>query len=72
MKGCFVIWLHPSFYSIISFNMNSVKSFFYLLLINAIVFYYRHRIKVSAHLELKQTKNITHFLLLKAHTHWRF
>ena len=27
--------------------------------------------KNCAHIELKKTKNITHFLLLKAHAHWR-
>ena len=66
MERRFVIWLHTSF---LRYKLN--------ILINAIDLYYRHRKKISfikkertcAHLELKETKNITHFLLLKAHSH---
>ena len=46
---------------------------FDLWLINAIDLHYRHRkkylLRPCAHLELKETKNITHFVLLKAHPH---
>ena len=45
-------------------------------LINAIDLHYRHRIKIFfikkehvAHIGLKETKNITYFLLFKAHPH---
>ena len=51
-----------------------------LYLIKAIDLHYRHRIKIffvkkiiiektCAHLELKETKNIADFLLLKVHPH---
>ena len=57
---------------------NSFKIVFDLQLINAIDLHYRHRMKIyfikkeMCALELKETENIIHFLLLKAHPHSRF
>ena len=64
MKRRLVIWLHsiwPGVYNVISLNITPLKSF----LISS---------EPCAHLELKETKNITHLLRLKAHpqsSNWR-
>ena len=71
MERLFVIWFYPSL-PWLNYP-NSFKMAFDLWLINAIDLHYRHRkkylLRPCAHLELKETKNITHFILLKAHPH---
>ena len=73
MERRFVIWLHPSFLNVISLNITPLKSFLissqltqliYIIVIEQNIFYEE---RVCAHLGLKKTWNITHFLLLKAH-----
>ena len=68
--GYFTSPIFPQYYKP---QYNSFKIVFDLYFINAIDLHYCYRIKIffkkrrCVHLELKETKSITHFLLLKAY-----
>ena len=75
MERRFVIWLHPPFCNVISLNITPLKLFLTSNLLTQLIYIiakeenYFIKKRRHAHLELKKTKNITHFLLLKAHPH---
>ena len=49
-------------------HRHRIKTFFIKKTINQ---FFLHK-RECAHLELKETKNITHYILLKAHPHKRY
>ena len=70
MERCFVIWLHPFCLSVTPLKSFLISS--YLRQLIFIIIYHKnifYKEKTCVHLELQETKSITHFLLLKAHPH---
>ena len=72
MEQRFVIWLHCCFCNVISLTNTPLKSSLIssqLMELIYIIVIEQKYLWTCAHIELKETKKITHFPLLKAHPH---